>query len=225
MDKDLQILEYYDKLAAGYDKSRFENSYGKFIHKRESQILRNALNGNDISKTLDLACGTGRFMEFADHGIDISPKMIDVARKKFDKDFRIEDAENLSFNDGSLATVFSLHMVMHLSKEKSIKVFNEVHRILQQGGKFIFDIPSSYRRNLKKRNSMSWHGSNSYSLNEIKETLADDWIIEKYYGLLFLPVHRFPKVMRKLLIIFDKLLCASFLKEYSSYLIIVLRKK
>ena len=225
MDDAIQILEYYDKLAPGYDKSRFENSYGNFIHKSESQILRNALNGNDISKTLDLACGTGRFMEFANHGVDISPKMIAEAQKKFDKDFRIEDAENLSFNDDTLATVFSLHMVMHLTKEKSTKVFNEVHRILKEGGKFIFDIPSSNRRNLKQRNSMSWHGSNSYSLNEIKETLADDWIFEKYYGLLFLPIHRFPKVMRKQLIIFDKLLCASFLKEYSSYLIIVLRKR
>ena len=65
-----EITQYYNDLATDYDKNRFANSYGKYIHLQETQILDKYITLNDISKNLDIACGTGRFLNYADYGID-----------------------------------------------------------------------------------------------------------------------------------------------------------
>lgn len=78
MEKD--IKEYYNKLASKYDQSRFANSYGKFIHIQEKRILTKYLGQLQNQKNLDLACGTGRFLNFASHGIDASEEMIKQAK-------------------------------------------------------------------------------------------------------------------------------------------------
>ncbi len=220
-----EILEYYDKLAKDYDRDRFENTYGAYIHSQEEQILCKYLNLDEVEANLDLACGTGRFLAFADHGADISKEMISVAKAKFpSKQITLEDAEDLSFSANTFQNVLSFHLLMHLDKASTRKVISEVHRVLKPGGQFLFDIPSRKRRELSAYRSENWHGANHLSIEELKEYLGTDWRIKAIQGIAFFPVHRIPKKLRKLFVKLDNLLAQSFLKEYSSYLLIVLQK-
>ena len=224
MKEESLILEYYDSLASRYDVDRFGNSYGRFVHKQEMLFLeRNLLKEK---RTLDLGCGSGRFLSFASIGLDFSPKMIQVAKQKFPvKELKVSDAENTGFETGYFDQIFSLHVFMHLSKGKTERVLNETCRILRTGGRFIFDFPSAKRRNLINFSRENWHGANDYSIQELKKSTAENWIIRSYSGILFIPIHRLPRFLRKFLLPLDSWLCKSFLKEYSSYLIVVLEKK
>ena len=95
-----EIIKYYDALADTYDTDRFSNSYGDYIHHQELRILHKYLSKDAIHENLDLACGTGRFLDFADYGMDISSEMVRVSQKKFpDKKITLGDAEGSGFED------------------------------------------------------------------------------------------------------------------------------
>jgi ubiquinone/menaquinone biosynthesis C-methylase UbiE len=129
-----EIVNYYDNLAESYDKNRFDNPYGKFIDKQERKLLDKLLtNSNDI--ILDLACGSGRLMNYANYGIDASPKMIEITKQKFkNKNIYLVDAEKTQFESGSIDTIISFHFFMHLDQEKINKIFEECNRILSKNG-------------------------------------------------------------------------------------------
>lgn len=219
------IKDYYNNLAKNYDEDRFGNSYGQFIDIEEKAIVRRILGENLGKKTLDIACGTGRFLEFATHGIDISPEMIAVSKNKFpDKDLRVDDAEKTSFERGFFDEILSFHLFMHLDEQSTKNVLDEAHRMLKKGGTFVFDLPSEKRRNLLGKKPKGWHGTNSMSVKTLKTLIGDKWKLVEYSGILFLPIHQFPKKSRASFIEIDKKLCHSFMREYSSYLIFHLEK-
>ena len=92
------IETYYEKLAPKYDANRFGNSYGSFIHEQEIAVLKKILKEHDPKTSLDLACGTGRLMQFSDTGLDISPAMVKISSGKFpSKKFQIGNALNTQF--------------------------------------------------------------------------------------------------------------------------------
>jgi SAM-dependent methyltransferase len=219
------IQKYYDDLAAKYDTDRFENSYGTYLHNQEEQILKKLLKG--ASNTLSLCCGTGRFMELATTGLDFSANMINVAKQKYPgKEFIVADAEKTGLPENKFDAIFCLHAIMHLPPEKTKSILAEAHRILSPGGALILDFPSKKRRNLSKRSdTKGWHGSSAYTVKEIKLLAGDSWQLIYCSGVLFFPIHRIPAGLRKFLSGIDSLLCRSFLKNYSSYLVVALKKK
>ena len=218
------IKNYYNNLATTYDENRFANTYGQFIDQQEKQIIQNVMG--DKGKTLDMACGTGRFLDFANYGIDISAEMIKVAKNKFPtKELFVENAEQTHFEDAFFDNILSFHLFMHLDEKVTGNILQEAHRILKKGGRLIFDIPSAKRRKAINYKADNWHGANAFSVKEINNLVGDKWKWVNYQGILFLPIHRFPIVFRKFIIPFDTMLCRSFLKEYSSYLVIILEKK
>jgi ubiquinone/menaquinone biosynthesis C-methylase UbiE len=220
------IVKYYNDLAKDYDIDRFSNSYGQYIHKQEDEILIKYLNENETAFNLDIACGTGRFLKYSDYGIDISKKMVEVSKNKYPlKKISIEDAEHLSFQDSFFDNVISFHLFMHLKVINMSKVLCEVNRVLKKGGYFIFDIPSEKRRKLTGYNSSNWHGANQISVSLLKKLTSSEWELISYYGTAFFPIHLIPKNFRKTIVRLDSLMSKSFLKEYSSHLIFILRKK
>jgi len=224
MEMQQEIVDYYNKLAQNYDNDRFNNTYGRYIDYQEKKLVCKLLKGNDINKTVDMACGTGRFLEFARYGIDISGEMIKVAGTKFPEcKLYKKSVMKTDFAGNMFATAFSFHLVMHLRKDDTILFLNEVNRILVSGGRFIFDFPSKCRRNITGLKKDNWHGANDYTLDEIKK-IAENWRLRSYYGILFFPIHRFPKSFRKFLMPLDTLLCRSFLRKYASYIVVVLEK-
>lgn len=220
------IKLYYNELAAEYDRDRFDNSYGKYIDNQEKITLTRWLKHRQNRKAVDVGCGTGRFLEFSDYGVDISPKMIEVSRQKYpEKQLFVSSATNLPFENAFFDMATSFHVLMHLDKKMTAQILNEVHRTLENGGVFIFDIPSKHRRNLTNYKAENWHGANDFTLNELQEMIKDKWEIKQYQGIAFFPIHRIPKKVRSYFIRLDNWLCGSFLKKYASYLMFQLEKR
>lgn len=219
-----KIIEYYDKLAKDYDNDRFNNSYGKFIDTQERVILNELLTDKN-EKIIDLACGTGRLLNYVNYGIDASAEMVKISKLKFpNKTIFHANAENIPLNDKSINTIISFHFFMHLDLEKIEIILNECNRILKDGGRIIFDIPSAKRRKLLNFKSKNWHGRTSLTIEEINR-INNNFEVKRVYGFLFIPVHRLPKSLRNLFLKLDRKLSNSFLKEFSSYQIIELVKK
>ncbi|MCH7731639.1 MAG: class I SAM-dependent methyltransferase [Candidatus Marinimicrobia bacterium] len=99
------------------------------------ELLCQNINGKVI---LELGCGKGDICLMLSEqgatifGIDISPIAINEAKKRsieknLKSDFRIMDAENLDFEDGSFDIIFGAGILHHLNLEKSLK---EIKRVL-----------------------------------------------------------------------------------------------
>lgn len=225
-DREDEVLRlYYEELASEYDRSRFNNSYGRYIHSQEREILSRWLGSVQTQSILDLACGTGRFLSFATAGLDLSPKMIEVARTKYpDKQFIQASASHIPVESGQYDAVFSLHLFMHLSQAKIQAIVDECYRILRPNGILIFDIPCALRRKLISYKAEDWHGATSFSLNDIHQLCTGKWHVEELVGVNFLPIHRFPNPTRSLWLPVDKFLSHSFLKLLASYYFVKLIK-
>ncbi|WP_406049928.1 class I SAM-dependent methyltransferase [Kribbella sp. NBC_00889] len=90
---------------------------------------------------LDVGCGPGRVVGLlADRGlpvigIDLSPGMIDVARRDHPGlDYRVGSMTALDLPDGELGGVVSWWSVIHLPRDVVPQAFAEFHRVLRPGG-------------------------------------------------------------------------------------------
>ena len=221
-----EIKKYYNDLASSYDSNRFNNSYGKYIDSQERSFLNAFLPKKTSKKILDLGCGTGRFLDYANFGVDISPNMIAIAKSKFpDKEIKEGSVSDIPFQDSFFDTVFSMHVIMHLDKKTTEQFLSETNKKLNKRGTLIFDFPSEKRRNITNYNAKNWHAANHFSIDEILKMTESNWILKNYRGILFVPIHRFPSSIRRFFIKIDRFLCKSFLKEYASYIIIELEKR
>ena len=90
---------------------------------------------------LDVGCGPGRTTgSLAARGlrvvgIDLSPGMIEVARRDHPRlDFRVGTMTALDFPDSSLAAVVSWWSIIHLPRDVVPQALAEFHRVLAPGG-------------------------------------------------------------------------------------------
>ena len=133
-----EIKTYYNNLASTYNENRFENSYGKYIDFQERTFLKSILPATENKKILDLGCGTGRFLNFANYGIDISPKMVEIAKLKFPEKEIIESSvSSISYPENYFNYIYSLHVIMHLDKETTKIFLDETYEKLKKNGKLI----------------------------------------------------------------------------------------
>lgn len=220
------IQKYYNQLAPEYDKDRFNNTYGQYLHFQERQILSSRLGQIPKNFILDLGCGTGRFLDFAANGVDFSAGMLQQAKEKYpNHKLTVSDISQMPFDDHSFEAIFSLHVFMHLEMKTIRATIQEAHRILKKDGIFIFDFPSKARRQLINYQKQGWHGNTPLDLNQVKHLIEDKFEIEGYQGILFFPIHRIPKQLRFLFRPLDTLLGKSFFKKWASYHFVFLRKK
>lgn len=134
--------------ARFYDAAAFLMTFG-----REGRLRRETVERAGVApghSVLDVGCGTGSLTLAAKaaagasgqvHGIDPSPEMIEVSRKKaarkrVDVDFRLGVIENLPFPDASIDVVLSSLMLHHLPDDLKRKGLAEVARVLKPGGRF-----------------------------------------------------------------------------------------
>ena len=109
----------------------------------ERELFRSVARGK--KRLLDVGCGTARSCLFLARevetvvGVDRSPKMIEIASRKAQRagitnvEFRIEDAENLSFPDNSFDVVFFCGSLAIVNDPH--KALVEAYRVLSPGGK------------------------------------------------------------------------------------------
>jgi len=102
-------------------------------------------------KVLDVGCGTGGVTIPSKlrvgrtgwvAGIDPSPEMIAVAKKKairaaLEIDFRIGVIESLPYDDATFDVVTSSLMMHHLPERLQVKGVAEILRVLKPGGRFL----------------------------------------------------------------------------------------
>ncbi|OAV44937.1 class I SAM-dependent methyltransferase [Lewinella sp. 4G2] len=219
------VQSYYDQLAPTYDHNRFGNSYGRYLHWQEENILKRYLSPPEHDQVLDLACGTGRFMHHCSVGLDLSPEMIAVARRKFpEKDFTVANALRTPFTEDSFDAIISFHLLMHLQPEDLRAFCAEGYRLLRHGGRLIFDLPSAERRTLLRRRQNHWHGANAFTHADVTEVLGDRWRILTTRGIAVFPVHRIPRRLRPTLRSLDSWLGKTPLARAASYRVYVIEK-
>ncbi len=213
-----RIREYYDELAGEYDQDRFGNSYGQFIDSLERPILKRLVQQTKGS-ILEVGCGTGRFLEFADVGTDISPKMLDVAKQKHPTKELIEaSCDKIPLPDCSQEIIFSFHLLMHLNHSILTAWSNEMHRLLTDNGRWIVDVPTAFRRKFRQK-GVGWHGNFAPDLS-VFESLG--WTIRSVHPILYLPIHRLPNRFRQTVLPVDRMLGKWAPKRLSSYQILEL---
>ncbi|MBU2564414.1 class I SAM-dependent methyltransferase [Patescibacteria group bacterium] len=93
-------------------------------------------------KILDLGCGNGRLFEFLKGvnyaGIDISEKLISIAKKKYGNHFKKGNILSLPFSNESFDSIWSIAVFHHIpSKEFRQKVLKECYRVLKKNGRLI----------------------------------------------------------------------------------------
>jgi ubiquinone/menaquinone biosynthesis C-methylase UbiE len=134
--------------APYYDFAVNLTTLGQARRLRKMTIDQALINPGD--SVLDVGCGTGevtllakiRTKQGSVYGIDPSPEMIAVARKKaaskrLDIDFRMGVIEALPFPDSSLDVVTSSLMMHHLPEPLKERGLAEIYRVLKPGGRLL----------------------------------------------------------------------------------------
>jgi ubiquinone/menaquinone biosynthesis C-methylase UbiE len=123
--------QYTERLSPG-------NFRAKFVAYWEERAFRSLLaqipSGQQV---LDVACGTGRYLqlhkEAGNHptGVDISPHMIEHARRNAGPDVPISigDAENLPFDDQSFDGVTCMRLYQRVPSSIRVQMLREVKRV------------------------------------------------------------------------------------------------
>lgn len=220
-----EVAEYYENIAATYDESRFNNSYGRFVDAEERRLLDRLIDVTMPTQRLEIACGTGRLTGYATHGLDVSENMMSLARQRHPQvEFRLASATDTGYDDESFDLIYSFHLLMHLDEATISRIIDEAHRLLRPGGRLIVDIPSHRRRSLLHHRQASWHGGTALSTIDILAMTSGRFALTSSHGIMMLPVHKLPSGVRHWFTGFDYALCGSCLKEYSSYIVFELTK-
>ncbi len=107
----------------------------------------------NVSKILDLGCGTGRHIVFLTtegfdvYGVDISESGLEITKKRLEEigaesKLKINDMASLDFEDNFFDAVISTFVINHAKIEKFRKIISEVKRILKKDGLFVFTVLS-----------------------------------------------------------------------------------
>jgi SAM-dependent methyltransferase len=114
-----------------------------------------------FGKALDFGCGVGRLTQaLANYfdvciGVDISPAMIENARKFNNKGERckyfLNESSSLSFiKEDSIDFIYSKLVLQHIEPKYSKGYIQEFLRVLKPGGLLVFQIPSTLLPNQSK---------------------------------------------------------------------------
>jgi SAM-dependent methyltransferase len=219
------IRDYYDALAPRYDRDRFENSYGRYVDAMERALLRAWLAGRAPESVVDLACGTGRLLEFAMTGVDLSPAMLARAWEKWPGRRLVQaDAAHTGLPSARFGAATCFHLLMHLNDAACAAVVREAARLVKPGGSLVFDIPSLPRRRLVRRAPSGWHGDHAATLADVRRWAGDAWRLKRWRGIVAFPIHRVPAGARRWLGGVDALVGRTALARWSSYYVCELER-
>jgi SAM-dependent methyltransferase len=220
------VVQYYDELAERYDRDRFSNSYGAYIDAQERRVLRQWLAPVSQGKILDLACGTGRLLDLATHGLDASDAMVRIARSKHPgKPIHCGPGIELAGLGIQFDAILCLHLLMHLPTAEIGSLCGACRDQLRPGGLFIFDVPTALRRKLTGFHPGGWHGGTALRWAEVRTLAGAGWRHRADRGVLFFPIHRLPPRIRPVLRRVDDLIGMTPLKALASYTVYCLERK
>jgi ubiquinone/menaquinone biosynthesis C-methylase UbiE len=135
--------KFFDQYAAGYEKKAPVNTF--FFDLAIGELRRGFLWLSDCRSLLEYGCGTGEsielFLEVTGKrpdrivGIDLSDVSVDVARRRHPFEFHVVPDNDLTFlPEASLEGAYMIGVLHHTEEHQ--KIFDQVARVLQPGGKF-----------------------------------------------------------------------------------------
>lgn len=143
--------ESYDEIAATYTESIFTELAGKPLDRHLLNRFAEDVRGHGL--VADLGCGPGHVARYLhEHGvrmlgIDLSPRMIDGARKLSPEiEFRVGDMLALELADGALAGIVAFYSLIHIGEGEMGRTLRELRRVLAPGGSWIASSGSRTRR-------------------------------------------------------------------------------
>ena len=131
----------------GEDAENYDTYLGPILFEPYGQFIALQVAAEKPGSVLEIACGTGRVTRQLRKSLpatakliasDISGDMLAVAKRELDGhdiEFKVEDAQSLSFPDNSFDLVICQFGMMFLPDKQ--KGFNEIYRVLKPGGKFM----------------------------------------------------------------------------------------
>ncbi len=134
-----RVRRHYDRSAGSYDRII------SWAEKALFGIGREWVCSRARGEVLEIAVGTGRNLPFYTEdvrltGIELSPKMLDIARRRAgelgrEADLRVGDAQNLPFSDASFDTVVATLALCTIPDDRRAVV--EAARVLRPGGRLL----------------------------------------------------------------------------------------
>lgn len=116
----------------------------------KNAVIERLLKEQKVKSVLDITCGTGSQLfyllktGYQVTGSDFSPALLDIARKKAVQasvDVTFIDGDMRSLRVGKFDAVISIfNAVGHLTRAGFEKAMRNIHRNLEEGGVYIFDI-------------------------------------------------------------------------------------
>lgn len=162
---DWDPVTHYQEVAVAerYDRERFSRLSGRIFNALEKLSIRRAFA--DVPPDaiiMDLPCGTGRFAEvlleqgFKVVGIDISPAMLTVARRKLEGfgerfETRVADVRELASGEKKRYDVaLCARVLMHFPLEQQIDFLRNVAQLTKGRVVFTQSLSTPYQR-LRRR--------------------------------------------------------------------------
>ncbi len=158
----LSPTAFWDEMAPYYDEYVASTRYKFFKPEDEAKFFNELFKGRRL--ILDLGCGTGRTIRLLGRcgykfvGIDISKKMLQIAKGFKQGSYVLADIRHLPFLDSTFDAAFSLHGgVSHLKTfDEKLQVFKEISRALKPRGLLFIDVRNPYRRDTGETFVVEW---------------------------------------------------------------------
>jgi SAM-dependent methyltransferase len=134
----------YDTVAVDYAELLRDELAAKPIDRAVLAAFVDLVSEDGGGPVADLGCGPGRVtahlhaLGLAAFGIDLSPAMVDVARRSH-PDLRFDQGSMaaLDLDRGELAGIAAWYSIIHTPPEHQPKLFAEFNRVLRPGGHLV----------------------------------------------------------------------------------------
>ena len=135
MDIFKTVEESYDKMGETYHNFRDNEKFNRELHKFADFLPSSG-------KVLDAGCGVGRPVSqflvkkgFKVTGVDISQKMIDLARENVPEgSFYQKNILTLDFSDNSFDGIICVYTLWHIPRKDHSSIIGNFHRMLKENG-------------------------------------------------------------------------------------------
>jgi len=185
------MLSIKDIVEQGYDKIAEDYYSHRNLEKLNGELERISKLLPEGAKVLDVGCGAGiptsKYLVhkgFDVTGIDISNKMLELARKNVPKGKFIKmDINNIEFADNSFDGIVSVYTLFHIPRKNHNKIFQDFYRILNPDGKLLINTGISDSESFSRFFGVKMFWSN-YSPDKTLKLVKDAGFSILFEGIL-----------------------------------------